>query len=175
MYRAMEFSGQHIAVLTGIQQECLKPEAARRYKCVWMRFALGMTASHIAEILRLNPCTVRHIHSAFLREGAKAILGRGNRGGRRRENMTIEEECAFLHNNAACAMDRRSLQRAYEEQVGKRVDASTIRHLLKRHGWRKTMGLSGAAMREGDPSATAQVCWPTATRPEPGSFIGVTA
>jgi hypothetical protein len=112
----------------------------------------------------LNPSTVRHIHSAFLREGAKAILGLGNRGGRRRQNMTVEEECAFLHNHAASAyaMDIRSLQHAYEKQVGKRVDASTVRHLLKRHGWRKTMGLSGAATREGGSSGISHACWPIA-------------
>jgi hypothetical protein len=152
---------QLLKELEGIELERLAPEAVRRFRCVWMRFALGMPAPRIAESLHLNPSTVRHVHSAFMREGAKAILGRGNRGGRRRQNMTIEEECAFLHNHAAFAyaMDIRSLQHAYEKRVGKRVDASTIRSLLKRHGWRKTMGLSGTASREGNASAAGHACW----------------
>ena len=98
MYRPIGFSAQHEMELLEIDHERLKPNAARRYQCVWMRFALGMKAPRIAEVLNLNPSTVRHIQSAFMREGAKAILGRGNWGGRRHQYMTLEEECAFLHN-----------------------------------------------------------------------------
>lgn len=164
MRRSMDFSARHEMELIGIDPERLRPDAVRRYQCVWMRFALGMKASQIAEVLGLNPSTVRHVHSAFMREGAKAILGRGNWGGRRHYYMTLEEECAFLHNlpTSTPADDLRTIKQAFEKAVGKRVEASTIRLLLERHAWRKTMGLCAVPKREGSSSETPRAYWPTA-------------
>lgn len=164
MYRTVGFSAQHEMELIEIDLERLKPDAARRYQCVWMRFALGMKAPWIAKVLNLNPSTVRHIQSAFMREGAKTILGRGNWGGRRHQYMTLQEECAFLHNLPfpTTTADLRTIKQSFEKAIGKRVDASTIRRLLERHGWRKTICLCAAPAREGSSSDVPQACWPTA-------------
>lgn len=136
-------SSHLLDTLSGIRPDRLSPEAAKRYHCVWMRLALGLPAPRIAQTLKLNPSTVRHIHSAFFRYGAAAILGRGNRGGRRRALMTLEQECAFLHTLASGSLHLKThaVAEALGKALGKGVDASTVRCLLRRHGWRKTMGL----------------------------------
>lgn len=147
--------------LAGLRPDRLRPEAVKRYQCVWMRLALGLPAPRIAETLKLNPSTVRHIHSAFFRDGAAAILGRGNRGGRRRALMTLEQECAFLHSLASGSLrlEIRTVAEALGKALGKGVDASTVRSLLRRHGWRKTMGLVGTWSREDVSHDASHACW----------------
>lgn len=150
-----------LLALDVIRPERLRPEAARRFRCVWMRLALNLPAPEIAKVLALNPSTVRHIHSAFFRDGIAAILGHGQRGGRRRALMTLEQECAVLHNAAAGRrhLEIRRVSALLEEATGKPVDASTVRHLLKRHGWRKTMGLVGTWSREDEDKSGSHACW----------------
>lgn len=63
-------------------------------------------------------------------------------GGRRRQNMSVEQEAAFLAPFVSEAEQGRVLvvapiKAAYERAIGHRVPDSTIYRLLARHGWRK--------------------------------------
>ncbi len=63
-------------------------------------------------------------------------------GGRRRQNMTLEEEITFLKTFEESAsngehVDSYTVKQAYEKRLGKIVPLSTITRLLARHGWRK--------------------------------------
>jgi transposase len=65
-------------------------------------------------------------------------------GGRRRENMTLEEEKALLARFAKAAgagqlLNVRELKLAYEKEIGHPTSNSTIYDLLARHEWRKLM------------------------------------
>jgi len=84
--------------------------------------------------------------------------------GCRHDYMTLEEEWAFLRNlsTSTPADDLRTIKQAFEKAVGKRVDASTIRRLLERHAWRKTMGLCAVPKLEGSSSEAPRAYWPTA-------------
>ena len=53
-----------------------------------------LTASDIANIVRLSTHSVKMIHSNFRRNGMSSIVDK--RGGRYREYMTVDEEKAFL-------------------------------------------------------------------------------
>jgi len=119
------------------------PEAFRRFQCVWLAERLQLPALEIAAALGLHISTVRRIQADFAREGVQAILGRGNRGGRRNQCLSPEEEAAFLRGHPELfgrtgAADVGALKAAFELRVGRRVHKTTIYRLLERHGRRRS-------------------------------------
>ena len=65
-------------------------------------------------------------------------------GGRKRENMSLAEEKAFLARFATAAgagemLNIHDLKAAYEQEIGHQTSDSTIYNLLHRHDWRKLM------------------------------------
>ena len=76
-------------------------------------------------------------------DGVEALKPRPS-GGRKRENMTLEEEKALLARFTKAAgagemLNIHDLKAAYEKAVGHETSKSTIYNLLARHGWRKLM------------------------------------
>ncbi|MGB5984762.1 MAG: hypothetical protein WBG37_05605, partial [Desulfobacterales bacterium] len=62
------------------------------------------------------------------------------RGGRRRQNMSVEQEARLLEPffqkaRQGAPLVVADIRKAYESAVGKRVAASTIYRMLARHGW----------------------------------------
>jgi transposase len=113
----------------------------QRVQCVWLRAALGLSAPQIAKAVGWAVNTVRKIHSRFIQEGEKALISKG-RGGRRHENMTLQEErhlleMFFTQAETGGVLEVGPIKKAYEKQVGRKVPKSTIYRLLARHGWRK--------------------------------------
>ena len=103
----------------------------------------GMTQPKIAELTGMSLSTVNRAHMAYDNGGVNALRPKPT-GGRRRENMTLEEEKAFLGRfaNAAGAgqlLNVRELKLAYEKEIGHPTSNSTIYALLARHQWRKLM------------------------------------
>ena len=63
-------------------------------------------------------------------------------GGRERENMSIEEEKAFLESylekaRAGGILIVSDIHQALEERLGRKVALASAYNLLHRHGWRK--------------------------------------
>jgi transposase len=80
---------------------------------------------------------------AYDRGGLKA-LERKPIGGRKRENMSLDEERALLARFAKAAgagemLNIHDLKAAYEKAIGHETSTSTVYYLLARHGWRKLM------------------------------------
>lgn len=118
------------------------PEVFRRFQCVWLTHVLNLPVQEIAKALDLNVSTIRRIRTEFAREGVQAIDGKGNRGGRRNQCMSYEEEAVFLRNhvdlfNRAGVADVSALKTAFEASVGRAVHKTTIYRLLERHDCRK--------------------------------------
>ena len=67
----------------------------QRIQAVYLRAATNMTPEDIADALAWHPGTVRNIHSAFLRTGDD-VFQVSSRGGRHRENLSVEEEDDLL-------------------------------------------------------------------------------
>ena len=65
-------------------------------QCLWLRVSLGLSADQVATAIGWHPSSVRKLQSLYLREGCTA-LKRTGRGGRRRQNLTLEEEQNLLH------------------------------------------------------------------------------
>jgi transposase len=113
----------------------------QRVQCVWLRAALGLNANQVAVAVGWAPTSVRRLHSQYLRDGEAALQGRG-RGGRRRENLSAEQERHLLQGFLARAaagglLETSRVKAAYEAAVGHCVPKSTVYRLLSRHGWRK--------------------------------------
>jgi transposase len=88
-----------------------------------------------------NPRTVRRIQSAYLAEGEKALALK-KKGGRYRENMSLEEEKKFLapfldKAKKGGILEIGKVHRAYAEKLGREIKKSVVYALLHRHGWRK--------------------------------------
>lgn len=87
--------------------------------------------------------TVHQVISDYNRRGVEAIETEG-KGGRRRGYLSLTEEKKFLTQFMDSALTGlittvTKIKRAYEAQIGRKVDQTTIYRLLKRHEWRKVM------------------------------------
>jgi transposase len=113
----------------------------QRIQCVWLRAALGLRAAQIAIALGWQVGSVRQIHSDYLRQGEDVLWGKPL-GGRRRQNLTVEQErellTPFLEQAAAGGvLVVAPVQAAYEAAVGRPVHHSVVYRALHRQGWRK--------------------------------------
>jgi transposase len=118
-------------------------ELYRRIQIVHLRAAHGMTQEAIARATGVSRSTVSRVHMAWFQKGM-ASFELQSRGGRIRENMSREEEAAFLKKfthkagsgELVCIQD---IHKAYEQKIGRKTGSTTIYSLLERHGWRKLM------------------------------------
>lgn len=100
----------------------------------------GLKYREIAEKL---DCKVQQIGVLVKRYAELGIEGLDPKvGGRRRENMTFEEEKEFLEQFPEKAENGQvievgEIKRAYEEKVGHKTGHGQIYYVLHRNGWRK--------------------------------------
>ncbi len=103
----------------------------------------GMTQPAIAEAMGVSLSTVNRAHMAYDHGGLKALEQKPV-GGRKRENMTLDEEKTLLARFAKSAgagemLNTHDLKAAYEKAIGHETSNSTVYNVLARHGWRKLM------------------------------------
>jgi len=113
----------------------------QRAQAVWLRVALDLSDSEIATATGLSSNTVRCLQSRFRLRGETALIGVG-RGGRRRQNLTVDQEEEVLRPfleqaGSGAILQVGPIKDAYERVVGREVPKSTVYRLLARHGWRK--------------------------------------
>jgi transposase len=133
--------GQVRRLKTALQWK-IPPEQRQRIQMVLLRES-GMTQPLIAAAMGVSLSTVNRAHMAYDHGGVKALKPRPS-GGRKRENMTLEEEKALLARFTKAAgagemLNIHDLKAAYEKAIGHETSKSTIYNLLARHGWRKLM------------------------------------
>ncbi|MDY6843772.1 MAG: winged helix-turn-helix domain-containing protein [Thermodesulfobacteriota bacterium] len=126
-------------------KELLKKTKAKadfqRVQCVWLRATFGMSSDQIAAAVGYSPATVKKLWSEYFTKGEKILIGQG-RGGRRRANLSLEEEKRLLGDffekeGKGGVLIVAEVKVAYEEAIGHSVPKSTIYRMLARHGWRK--------------------------------------
>jgi transposase len=120
----------------------IPPEQRQRIQMVLPRES-GMTQPLIAAAMGVSLSTVNRAHMAYDHGGVEALKPRPS-GGRKRENMTLEEEKALPARFAKAAgagemLNIHDLKAACEKVIGHETSKSTIYNLLARHGWRKLM------------------------------------
>jgi transposase len=113
----------------------------QRVQCIWLRATLGMPSDQVALAVGFSPATVKKLWSQYFSGGEEILIGRG-RGGRRRANLSLEEEETILahffekaKNGGVLVVNE--VKAVYEEAVGHSVPKSTVYRMLARHGWRK--------------------------------------
>jgi len=119
-----------------------KPEF-QRIQCILLRVTLQAEAKDIAQVVGWTTGTVRVMHSYYAKLG-DAFFDIAKRGGRRRQNLTPEEEQQFLkpffdRAKTGGILVASEIKKAYENVLGRKVAESTIYRLLDRHDWRKIM------------------------------------
>ena len=63
----------------------------QRVQCMWLRAAFSMPSDQVARAVGLSSATVKKLWSQYFLGGEEALIARG-RGGRRRANLSLEEE-----------------------------------------------------------------------------------
>jgi transposase len=113
----------------------------QRVQCVWLRASLNLPSNQVAVAIGWHPNSVKKLQAQYFLKGGVA-LDVSKPGGRFRENMSVEEEKAFLAPFFERAKDggvivANEIKIAYERQIGHKVPKSTIYRMLDRHDWRK--------------------------------------
>ena len=135
-----QLSPERFRELELIAQELFATAHFRRFQCLWLRHVLRLDSSRTAAFLRIHISTVRRICREFALNGTPTVYTREGRGGRRRGDLSFQEEADFISAYAR-SMDEGMIRnvpafhREYESRVGRRVNKTTVYRLLERHGW----------------------------------------
>ncbi|GAB4240468.1 MAG: hypothetical protein Kow00109_15570 [Acidobacteriota bacterium] len=102
----------------------------------------GLTTAQTALALGRSRATVVRLQAECRARFRGQQVPRHRWGGRRHQNLTVEEEKELLEPFFAAAeqggvLAVAPIKQAYEERIGREVPDSTIYRLLARHGWRK--------------------------------------
>jgi len=114
----------------------------RRAQAFLLPYAFGFSLEQVAAIIGKSYATTERLRKEFPVAINNKKTSRKDWGGRRRQNMTFDEEQNLL----APFFDKAKeggilivtpIKIAYEEKTGKNVAESTIYRMLARHNWRK--------------------------------------
>lgn len=116
-------------------------EELRAAQAVVLPLEFGLSLGQTAEGIGVSlgwACTLRN---RFARIARGEEAPRQKRGGRKRQNLTLEEE-RFLQPFLDTAKSGGVLvvggiRQALQEKLGRKVALSSVYNLLHRHGWRK--------------------------------------
>ena len=103
----------------------------------------GMKPKDIADKLDADKRQISRWVGQFCNNGGITGLI-GKCGGRFHENMTFEEEKAFLEQFNEKAkkgqiVETREIKEAYDKIIGRKSSSGQIYYVLRRHDWRKVM------------------------------------
>jgi hypothetical protein len=102
----------------------------------------GVDWDRTGEMIGKSRSSVARLRREFVALVRGQTLPRQNWGGRRRQNMTYEEEARMLgpfldDAKRGGILIVSPIKGAYEQAVGREVPDSTVYRMLARHGWRK--------------------------------------
>lgn len=114
----------------------------RRAQSVLLPAHHGLGLEETGRMIGRSRASVARMRAEFGQYFEEPDRPRPQWGGRRRQNMSPEEEAAFLAPFLAQAQRGRILvvapiKMTYEQALGRKVPDSTVYRLLARHGWRK--------------------------------------
>lgn len=114
----------------------------RQAQAVILPLEFGFSLKQTAQVLGISVGWVNQLRNRFIREGTVREADGPKHGGRRRENMTREEEEAFLapffeKASTGGILVVSEIKTALDERLGRPVALASAYNLLHRHGWRK--------------------------------------
>lgn len=126
-------------------KECLRKagtiDELRQAQAVILPLEFKLSMAEVAAVIGVSPGWACQLRRQFIRQGDLTI-GKRQRGGRRRENMSQEEEVAFLapffeKATKGGVLVVGEIKRALDERLGRKTALASSYNLLHRHGWRK--------------------------------------
>ena len=117
-------------------------EELRQAQALILPLEHGFSIEQVAAVTGISRGWACQLRTRFIRNAGKSAQASQKRGGRRRENMSIEDETAFL----APFIEKAArggilvvgeIKRALDAQLGREVALSSVYNLLHRHNWRK--------------------------------------
>ena len=117
-------------------------EDLKKAQAVVLPLEMRLTMEQTAEAIGVSMGWACKLRRQFIRDGGMRQKDRPNRGGRRRENMTREEEAAFLSPffekaGSGGILVVSEIKQAIEERLGRKIALASAYNLLHRHHWRK--------------------------------------
>lgn len=114
----------------------------RQAQAVILPLEFGFSLEQVAMVTGISKGWVCQLRNRFIRLAGAPDLDKRKPGGRRHENMSREEEAAFLapfFEKAAQGgiLVVREIKQALDAHLGRTVPLSTVYNLLHRHNWRK--------------------------------------
>lgn len=114
----------------------------RQAQALILPLEYGFSLEQVAAVTGISRGWACQLRMRFIRNGGNHPESASKRGGRRRENMSIEEETAFLAPFLEKAAQGGILvvgeiQRALDARLNKEVALASVYNLLHRHNWRK--------------------------------------
>jgi len=117
-------------------------EELRQAQAVILPLEFGFSMEQVAAVTGISKGWACQLRNRFIRSEGKAAPDERKRGGRHRENMSKEEEAAFL----APFFDKAAqggilvvgeIKRELDTRLDRDVPLSSVYNLLHRHNWRK--------------------------------------
>lgn len=117
-------------------------EELRQAQAVILPLEFGFSMEQVAAIIGVSPGWACHLRTQFIRSGGMKTETKPKRGGRRRENLSREEEEMFL----APFLERAAtggilvvgeIKKALDKRLGRKTALASAYNLLHRHNWRK--------------------------------------
>lgn len=117
-------------------------EELRQAQAVVLPLAYGLSLPQTAEAIGVSVGWACRLRRRFARIAHGEEAAKPPRGGRRRENLSRDEEAAFLQPffeqaQGGGVLVVNTIKQALEQRVGRKVALSSVYNLLHRHGWRK--------------------------------------
>jgi transposase len=116
-------------------------ETLRQAQAVVFPLEYGMSLEQTAAAIGVSPGWACQLRNRFMKEGGISETHKP-RGGRHQENMTIEEEEAFLlpffeKAKSGGILVVNDIKEAMDRRLGRQVALASAYNLLHRHDWRK--------------------------------------
>jgi transposase len=129
-----------LEIARGLMAKALTANELRICQAVIFPLQYGMTTKQTASCIGRSVGWTTRSRNAFIKAGGFAEKARP--GGRKRANMTIEEEKDFLgpfleKARVGGILVVGDIHRALEERLGRKVALASAYNLLHRHDWRK--------------------------------------
>lgn len=117
-------------------------EELRRAQAVVLPLEYGLTLPQTAEVIGVGTSWACRLRREFMLIASGQKKPKQPRGGRRRENLTAQQEQEFLQPFVDQAQGGgvlivSAIRQALEQRLGRGVALSSVYNLLHRHSWRK--------------------------------------
>lgn len=142
MARKPRVVGAQVSAAEQVVKHSSDGRELRRALAVLLPAQHGLTLEETGRVIGRSRASVARMRTEFAQELEGPDRPRPQRGGRRRQNMSLEEEAAFVapffpQAQRGGILVVAPVKAAYEQAIGHRVPDSTVYRLLARRGWRK--------------------------------------